>query len=481
MTQLHRRFDFLSKRARRGVSLLWIIIAFPALVLFLVFAVEIGNIWLARIELEQSLEANALAAVKHWAESTGSANTLEAREVGNSFSIANPVRGVPVDLTNVMLNSAFSNGNNRLNFDDRVTGAYPNQNLVCRDISEYNDYIQSGVMIFGAITQIENEDNPVDPSQSVIFDADETPTCLGGSDGAPLLVDATGNGTLGSGSSMGVRNAWGISFGLSTDSDINANLRIDRIEIDVDPNNVTGYEFVPINSNGTGPLGLISNEMPSMNLDPLVRDNEFVSNHLSPASDIVFSAGSSDSTLVITFGTALNPLQLQPGDRFRFGARVNTGNGNSQVDADGVGAVGTEIRVFYSYNGQSFGPFVTNLVDTNDEKDCDDDPNTAIVTDALGIDHYIGSPSQTEDLPCPASNGVNNNGQSYVRSFLGGAPRHFAVRSQATIGVRSVVQSICGFELGPWGVSAKATAYYDCETRDPKLIRVDVFECDARP
>ncbi|MBA2117896.1 TadE/TadG family type IV pilus assembly protein [Bremerella alba] len=467
MTQLHRRFDFLSKRARRGVSLLWIIIAFPALVLFLVFAVEIGNIWLARVELEQSLEANALAAVKQWAES-GGGDTLDAREVGNAFSIANPVRRQDVDLTDMTLNTAFSNGPDRLNYDNSGMSPNPNQNLVCSDISDYNSYLQPGVMVFGAIVQTEDMGNP---AESVIFNADVEPSCFGGGADSPLIVmDVTAQGNLGAGNSDG--NEWGVSLTTSSDQDINSSFRIYRIEIDVSPDNFE-FEFLPSSTD----IGKITD-----NISEIIdgqQDNFFVGGHLNPNTDVVFSGADGGTVLTIDF------LQdgLAPGDRFRFAARVL--DGNSVVGGDDIGRTiptpgqnGTIVRIYASNDGDDLGLILDSYYTDFDEPSNSCVGNPPATQDDLGNDHYIVHPSGIQDLPCPAASGNNNNGQSYIAESIGPGGALFAVRAQATIGVQSVVQSICGFNLGPWGVSAKATAYYDCETNDPKLIRVDVFQCD---
>lgn len=460
MTQLHRRFDFLSKRARRGVSLLWIIIAFPALVLFLVFAVEIGNIWLARIELEQSLEASALAAVKHWAE--GGLDTEEARMVGNQFSIANPVRGVPVDLTSPVLNVALDGD---LNY---ILGA-PNGNKVCTDISDYGTYNQSGVLVFGVIREFEGPAGP--PAGSVIFNAALPPSCSSGG----VLVDATGSGNLDAND-----NEWGISF-LATDDNINTTLRIWRIEIDVDPASLpmpTGYEFL----NGSAELADDGQDPFKISYNNVEQTN----NNFLPDRDlsVVFSYPM-DEVLRIDFTGTPDPMEdqfigLAPGERIRFGADVL--DGNSSVDGTELAAV-TEIRVYFATgNVQNPVPVIDYLQQDFTSSAVGPCRNRAVarapVLDALGQLHVVGHELPIIDLPCPANSG-GSNGQSWVQVGGTASALPHAVRAQATIGVPSVIKQICGFDLGPWGVSAKSTAFYDCETGDPKLIRVDVWECLA--
>jgi len=477
MMQLNRRFDFLSKRARRGVSLLWIIIAFPALILFLVFAVEIGNVWLARIELEQSLEANALAAVKQWHEG-GISDTEDARMVGNAFSIANPVRGQQVNLTDTMLNTAF--GIENLNYDPSM----PNGNAVCTDISDYDNFKQQGVLVFGAIAQTRNL---VDPAESVIFRADLPPSCtpfIQG--GAPLLFDVTGP-PLGFLGSNNLTNTWGVSFGLEGNF-LASDLRITAIEIDVDPDGSKQFRFDDFFV-GPGQLayGKISDSsiFPSPSPGNPIPDNFFRTNHITE-SDVNFDikdigGGQIDpSVLRITFGANASE-ELLTGERFRFGARVRTRFG-LPVGADivGVGSATsrTRITVFYENGSGIQPPIVAYLDNTADSRnDCQ---ASFSGPDALSQLHYTGHPQGIADLPCPFTNPRLLNGQSYVLTSLGGVTHynHFAVRAQATIGVKSVVQSISGFTLGPWGVSAKATAYYDCVDGESRLIHVDDFQCD---
>jgi len=52
--------------SRRGIATLWPILFSGAMLLILCFVVEIAHLWLTRVELENSLEAAALAAVKEW-------------------------------------------------------------------------------------------------------------------------------------------------------------------------------------------------------------------------------------------------------------------------------------------------------------------------------------------------------------------------------------------------------------------------------
>ncbi|MCA9067648.1 MAG: pilus assembly protein, partial [Planctomycetaceae bacterium] len=84
--------------SRRGAVLLWFIVALPVLLTLLCVVLEVANLYLARAELQNALEAAAQAAVKDWAENS---NIPQARAVGNAYAMANTINGVPVDLTTV--------------------------------------------------------------------------------------------------------------------------------------------------------------------------------------------------------------------------------------------------------------------------------------------------------------------------------------------------------------------------------------------
>ena len=79
---------------RKGVAMLWTILMLPVLTLSLIFIIEGTHLWVARAELENALEAAALAAVTEWAESgvsPGPGWTLDARLVGLEYASINPI------------------------------------------------------------------------------------------------------------------------------------------------------------------------------------------------------------------------------------------------------------------------------------------------------------------------------------------------------------------------------------------------------
>ncbi len=133
-----------ARPARRGAVTLWTILFLPVLVILFAVMIEGVNLWLARVELENALEASALAAVKEWAEGGGGPAagwTDTARGVGRQYAFANKINAVPVAIDKNI--GGFGGGN-------------PNENLSC-----------AGDLIFGAITL----------ESPYVFDAGEVPSC----------------------------------------------------------------------------------------------------------------------------------------------------------------------------------------------------------------------------------------------------------------------------------------------------------------
>ena len=122
---------------RTGTITLWTIIFLPVLIVLLYVVVEGIHLWLARVELENSLEAAALAAVAEWADGGDTVApgwTYDAREMGVDFAWANTVAG-----DNLVI--AENGGNYNL-------GTNPNENIQCGvDVTP-----PGGNLIFGSVS-----------------------------------------------------------------------------------------------------------------------------------------------------------------------------------------------------------------------------------------------------------------------------------------------------------------------------------------
>jgi hypothetical protein len=433
MSASRLRCNYRARRVRRrGVVSLWLIIALPVLLALICFVIEIGNIWLARVELENGLEAAALSAVKEWGDQ-GGGDTLVPRNVGLAYAAENTVTG-----SSVLLGTNYG----------MASGA--NQNFDC-----------SGDLIFGAVT---TDDRPW------VFNAGIPPLCGGGT----VLIDATGEGNL-----KTDNDRWGIAFRITATTP--PGLLIEWIEIDLSTAGRV-WDFTSAgpeisdkpapykvrDKNGTydqpdiggAPFGTLPGGGGTVVGGPGFTD---------PANQIQFTPTSGTPTVLrIDFAAdGGSDTGFAPGDRFRFGAsaaRVVGGGSLSQVDGDGV--AGARIRV--KFNNSPLVSTTTLLDDTTArQQDCAD-PG---YLDPAGEGQLVVHPSMEADLPCPSTSAANNNGQSWVK-MSGGTGRAYGVRAQATAPVNSVCCHLCGLDLNLFNVSACATARYDCTARRPELIRV---------
>lgn len=112
---------------------LWTLLMLPVLLVLFAVIVEGVHLWLARVELENSLEAAALAAVTEWAETSGGPSsgwTANARLVGQQYAAANTINQTPVVIGSNVSVSPFD------------ATANPNENGPC-----------TGDLVFGAVVQ----------------------------------------------------------------------------------------------------------------------------------------------------------------------------------------------------------------------------------------------------------------------------------------------------------------------------------------
>ena len=81
-----------SRRAnsRRGIATIWVIVSMPALLTLLVVLIDVANVWLAKIELKNALDAAALSGAKSWGEGS---TTLQARTDANDVFATNTILG----------------------------------------------------------------------------------------------------------------------------------------------------------------------------------------------------------------------------------------------------------------------------------------------------------------------------------------------------------------------------------------------------
>jgi Flp pilus assembly protein TadG len=425
---------------RRGSATLWLVIWLPCLLVLFCALVGVANLWLARVELENALEAAALAAVKQWGEAGGGDTTIP-RNVGVEYAAANILRRNPV-IIGTNYNAANA----------------PNQNDVCEPTDESVNP-PNGNLVFGAI----NDDDP----NNVIFNAGVAPSCASGT----VMIDASASGN----GNLAQDNAWGISFYNTADTP--PALRITRVIIDLRGNGGTGSFTGPAVISDNSPQPAVHDS--SANSQPDVVGFTDLDLSTPPAFGQVLFSYPSAGKLQIDFSADVNPPAIDdgfaPGDRIRFGQNVDgvsSGSGNN--DGDGIGRDGTTVTVFFSLGGVPLPPLtgvVGRFVDnTESSNDCIDPRLLSLETGT-----FIVHPALVPDLPCPPTSAANNNGQSYVLLNANGSGK-FGVRAQAISPVQPLGLRFLG-NLTQYCVQAKATAEYDCLTGRVKLVRVDTFIC----
>ena len=109
-------------RRRKGIATVWIIAAGPALLALLVLVTEIANLWLARVELRNAVEAGALAGAKTWGDAPnddGAARSA-ARLAARNFTQANLVVGSTVSIA---LNDNGTGNDNQNNNNQTCPGS----------------------------------------------------------------------------------------------------------------------------------------------------------------------------------------------------------------------------------------------------------------------------------------------------------------------------------------------------------------------
>lgn len=335
---------------RRGITTLYLILLFPALFILLCLIIEIGNLWLARLELEDGLESAALAAVKEWAES-GGGGTLVPREQGQEFARANSMRDEEIS---ILLNRDPGN----INENALLVG--PDANLV-----------------FGAITSLEPQ---------VVFNANVIPSC-----GPRVLVDATGKGNL-----TDNNNSLGISF-LETTS---PGVRIDQVIFDL---TLTS----PSLTFQSGTFTLSDNVAPHKIQDncPQGKQTQPDNVGIGPGDfNVALSSGNQLLTLDFTLGgTVVSTFELL--DQMRFGVSVL--QGTSSVDGDELAQFGGRVTIVFSNGAQITEPFFDNQERSNECLKCAiADPRGLIIHPTLIPD--LPCP---ETSASPQGGG---NGQSYA-------------------------------------------------------------------
>ena len=315
---------------------------------------------------------------------------------------------------------------------------------------------------------------------------------------------------------------------------MNQTLLVDRIVINLDPDNINRLRF---NFLGHAPYVSDNLSQPEVNgkapdsqnppniVDAYQHDNfGFVDwfNTTSPANpspplpgglwpggpnvtpQITFSPVVGTPEILTIFfhpyydgGGNLVDAGFSPGDRFRFGVDVERANnaGNwSTANGDDIGDLGVEVTVYFRIpaaarcrrTGAAHQPvsgyraFLERLHRVQRPGHLAARPPGHVPLVGPSVSQIRESPIRADSArwTCPARKPVlrPTTSSRSPGSPGGGALRNYAVRAQARMPVRLLCSGFCGFHPGPFAVFACATAMYDCELQRPRLIRVERAE-----
>lgn len=165
------------------------------------------------------------------------------------------------------------------------------------------------------------------------------------------------------------------------------------------------------------------------------------------------TGGAAVSSLSATVNSQPTSLQVNlsgfdPGDTLFFGAdtdRVGPDNGNNGQDVADFG-----------------GHFGSGYVDSGNRTTV----NGALVTFVISGQPFSGTLTSVDEDTSTVT--VNGN-------LTGGSP--FAIRTRKTVAVTSLANSLFGFPVGPFQVTAESYARFPCTSGPPQLFRVDMYGC----
>jgi Flp pilus assembly protein TadG len=409
----------------------------PIMLIMLGIVVNVANLWLARIELENALEAAALAAVKEWGDAGGGA-TDAPRDVGVAYAAANSVRCIPLRIST--------------NLDPSPSADNPNANLACNPVRCDRNSARPprGNLIFGAIAD-------TDPNNPVTFNAGVAGGCIP----ATVFIDIT---KADSGSAVNARY-----FGIFYDEGP-ANLSIRSVSFTIpvlgkrlNQQPYFGYnaESAPLLVSKDHAAGdelnrfntVFPNDVRGLVPDPVSgTDNWICSGGSNPNGDICFTLSNlvdtySDRfrTITINFadGTFTSTNDPSTTEFVRFGASINQLNPPAAPP-------GTQ------NDGESFHLAPVRV--------------TVVFYDSTSGSSRTASGVFVDD-------GDPDNGKAIATIGGGSGSGALAVRAQAIVSIQSIWSRLLALCSRPLCVSACATAAYDCSTGRVELIRVDRFIC----
>lgn len=401
---------------RRGVSTVWIIASVPALATLLCLVLEVANLWLARVELKNAVDAAALSGVKTWGEggSTGAAR-LETQ----STAAMNTVVGSAVSLD---LNAgAGINGNN----------------------------LSTGDILLGSISGAPG---------ALTFNCNGTPSCITGTVNLTIAIETDPNGDTFGNPSEPTGDAETTFRIESFTQSAGTGAELQSIEFDVAPMMVTpvsgGGAGIPVPDDGFFDLRAIgANDVNRSIGNPNTKPSLIGRNFSGTGATFTYTGGNGvdqfDAVLV-AFATPIAP-GVPGSNQYFFGTdtdRVggNIGGGGGATAQDFGGEFGTE-----GGGGSGNDPFTST---------------GATVRVTISGQTFTGTLTRVSD---------DRSELVIIGNLTGGDA--FGVRAQTTMQVNSVCCTLFGVAVGPFNVTAKSYARFVCSDGPPELVRIQTLTC----
>lgn len=400
---------------RHGVATVWIIASFPAMAVLLCLVLETANLWMARVELRNALDAAALSAVKTWGEG---GSTAAARLEGQVTAGLNTVTGSPVVLG--------------LNVGGGTNGNGPN----------------TGDILLGSITGTPG---------ALTFDCNGTASCITGTVNLTIAVETDPSGDTFADPTTASGDAETTFRVESFTQTLGAGAVLQSVEFDLSPMMITpvsgGGAGIPVPDDG---FFEITDGGPDVNSgigNPSTKPALIGVNLSGVASTFAYTGGNGVdefSSARVTFVGGISP-GLPATNQFFFGTDTD------QVGGDTGGSGGTTAQDF----GGEFG--------TDGGGGGGTDPFTstgATVRVTVSGQTFTGTLTRIND---------DRSELVIVGNLTGGDS--FGVRTSSTTQVNSICDTVFGTTVGPFNVTSIAYARFQCTSGPPELVRIQTFTC----
>lgn len=410
-----------SNSLRRGIATIWVLASMPVVLTLLVMLIDSGNLWVARAELKNALDAAALSGAKTWGEGGG---TLQTRFDAQDAFNTNTILGTQYSLSTS--EGACSNGN-------------PSPSATAD-------------VLLGTIT---------DGVGGYTFDCSGTPGCIVGAFSVVFAVDTTQVCPTDptTADTFTRLSAYRIeSFTGPAGSTLNSvTLNVGGMQIRRSNNTVVAddgtFDFRPpppavdVNSGFFPPAVYYFGAAPATN-GTLT---------LSSCGLFPFTTGLTSANHGATSNTTPTSLTwsfagFNPGDVFVFG-----------VDSDDVGPQGANGDD--TSNGTSVQDF---------GGDFGTDTGAALPKTETGatVTVNISGSSVSGTLTRISA----NRSEVTLSGVLTGGSA-FGVRARKTVSVPSVASTFLGLAVNPYQVTSQSYARYACSSGPPQLVHVNTYTC----